>query len=96
MNWDTFVSVGIVVSALLIGTGQILFWRTLGEVNDKSPADQKISTRARMRFGVVLRRHGKFFPQSKKRRLLWSFEIAGFPLCALTVLVFTHYLGSGR
>jgi hypothetical protein len=87
MNLDAFFSIGIIVSALLIGSGGILFYRILGEVNARSPADQRISPWwAKMRFGVVLQRHREFFPQSKKRAVLWFAFAAGF--CALIVLLF--------
>jgi hypothetical protein len=86
MNRDAFFSVGIIVSAVLIGIGYIAFNRIVGEVNAKSPADSRISPWwANMRFGMVLHRHRRFFPQSKKRMLLW-FAPAGF--CAFAALLF--------
>jgi hypothetical protein len=83
-----FFSIGVIVSAALIAAGGILFNRIVGEVNAKSPADQRISPLwANMRFGVVLHRHRKFFPQSKKRTMLCLALVAG--LCALTTLLVT-------
>jgi hypothetical protein len=92
MNWDPFGGAYFIVLAVLIGAGQIVFQETLREVNGKSTPDQKISTWwATMKLGVVLQRHRKLFPQSKKRSLLWLFAIPGF---SLFTLVLTHYLGS--
>ncbi len=95
MNEDTFFSIGVILAAVLIGTGGILFQRIVGEVNAMSPADQRINAWwANMRFGAVLQRHREFFPQSKKRTLLWS-ALAGY--CVLFILLFlAHYLGSRR
>jgi Trk-type K+ transport system membrane component len=89
MNSDVFFSIGIIVSAVAIGIGYIVFYRIVDEVNAKSPADSRINPWwANMRFGVALSSHRNLFPQSKKRFLLW-FAPAGF--CALTVLFLTHH-----
>ena len=93
MGWSLVILLGLVSAIGLILISNFVFYRILGEVNRSTPADQQtILSRLGLDFFGVLRSHRKLFPQSAKRRQMWSFQIAGFALLLLTIFMGSEFL----
>ena len=83
-------SVCLFVGVVLLIAYERSFDTILAEVNRLLPDEEKIKYwQVHKRTLSVLNLHSEFYPNSPKRKQMWGFVLAGFPLVALGLAALT-------
>src|SRR5215469_2704805 len=84
-----FGCVGFGAGCLLLILASCIPYRLVDEINERSPADQRLDTFRLTE--TILRRHEELCPDSSNRRLMNTAMISGILMCAASIGLLLDY-----